>query len=30
MVTIYVVNVQLATVHGYKATLLAVILLVFG
>jgi hypothetical protein len=30
MVTIYVVNVQLATVYGYEATLLTVILLVLG
>ena len=28
MVAIYVVNVQLATVYGYKATLLTVILFV--
>jgi hypothetical protein len=30
MVAIYVVYVQLATVYGYEATLLAVILLVLG
>ena len=30
MVAIYVVYVQLATVYGYKATLLAVILLILG
>jgi hypothetical protein len=28
MVAIYVVYIQLATVYGYKATLLAVILLI--
>jgi hypothetical protein len=30
MVAIYVVYIQLATVYGYEATLLAVILLVLG
>jgi hypothetical protein len=30
MVAIYVVYVQLATVYGYEATLLTVILLVLG
>jgi hypothetical protein len=30
MVAIYMVYVQLATVYGYEATLLAVILLVLG
>jgi hypothetical protein len=30
MVAIYVVYIQLTTVYGYEATLLAVILLVLG
>jgi hypothetical protein len=30
MVAIYVVYIQLATVYGYKATLLTMVFLIFG